>query len=82
MHWNRIDIKVRSIALLTMSRGIYHSIPTYTITNYNWPLQAVHCYTDSALDTIWWLNVLVESQIGPHQVTYEVVAWLIQLQRK
>eukprot|EP00985_Skeletonema_marinoi_P011664 scaffold5557_cov154-Skeletonema_marinoi.AAC.5 len=36
-----------------------------------------------SLDTIWLINVILgywwPSQIGPHQVTYEAVAWLMHI---
>eukprot|EP00985_Skeletonema_marinoi_P013405 scaffold6632_cov96-Skeletonema_marinoi.AAC.2 len=63
-----------------MSRGIYPSIPTYTIINYNWPLQTVHYYIHT-VQQIWCLNVVLAAiPNGPHQVTYDVLARLIQLQ--
>eukprot|EP00985_Skeletonema_marinoi_P003310 scaffold1389_cov176-Skeletonema_marinoi.AAC.1 len=55
---------------------------TNTIINYNWPLQAVHCYIHS-VQQIWCLNVVLAAiPNGPHQVTYDVLARLIQLQRE
>eukprot|EP00984_Skeletonema_dohrnii_P028862 scaffold19035_cov207-Skeletonema_dohrnii-CCMP3373.AAC.1 len=51
------------------------------VANYNGLLEAVHCCIHSVRYDMVPECCLRPSHIGPHQVTYEAVAWLIHLQR-
>ena len=58
------------------------NVSFYTIvTNYNGPLQAVDCSIHSVRYDMVLECCSRPSQIGPHQVTYEAVAWPIHIQR-
>ena len=54
-------------------------ISFYTIvTNVNGSLEAVECYIHSARYDMVLEYCTPPSQIGPHQVTYDVAAWPIR----
>eukprot|EP00984_Skeletonema_dohrnii_P027964 scaffold17727_cov153-Skeletonema_dohrnii-CCMP3373.AAC.1 len=53
--------------------------PTSIVTNEHGPLKAVDCYSHSGRFDMMLEWCSLPSQIGPHQVIYEAVAWLIHI---
>eukprot|EP00984_Skeletonema_dohrnii_P010652 scaffold4172_cov87-Skeletonema_dohrnii-CCMP3373.AAC.1 len=62
----------------SLSSGICPSILSI-VTNHNGPLKAVDCDIHSVGYDIVLECCSRPSQIGPHQVTYDAVAWLMHI---